>query len=163
MLDAAKIDYMLSGSGAGQFYGLTRNPNDLDIYFRKKDLAKVERVFKPYVKRKLRWYKDKFFNEYIMFCVMDGIEMDICMADEGFYNSYITAKKESTVKYYYKPVPIKLRDIEVRVQSLEALIRYKDSNRVEFAVHQGADVQELRRAAAKKILKEIDKLFKTLF
>ena len=142
-LDENDIEYMLSGSMAGKFYGLKREPHDLDIYIFEKSLPKINHLFSQYITKPLYHCLDDFYDEYILELEYMGVKVELCIVDKGAIHSLLTDETISTMKFY-KTQDRKLRDATIKVQALAALIDYKHHNtNQEFAKNQIEDVEEL--------------------
>ena len=145
ILDQNQIEYLLSGSLAGKFYGLKREPHDIDIYVFSRDVEHLEKIFADKITKALYRCKDDFYGEDILEILFDGVVVEFCVVDTGFMHSLVTGETMPTLRFY-KPVDVPLNDIFVKIQSLDALIGYKSHNtNTEFAGNQIEDVLELRK------------------
>lgn len=143
ILNNNKIEYMVTGSMAGKFYGLKRNPNDIDIDVFDKSIPLIENLFKDNITERLYHCKDDFGDEYILEVTINDIVIEFCVVDRGYIHSNVTGEKISTLNFYI-PIVHKFKDIDVMIQSLDALIGYKQHNtNKEFAQNQIDDVKEL--------------------
>lgn len=146
--DQNNIEYMVSGSMAGKFYGLTRMPNDIDIYIRKESMPKVSELFRQFVTKPLYHCIDDFFDEYILELMYMGVTVEISIVDNAAINSLVTGERIPLFKFYV----IEDRDISgsiIKVQALSALIGYKSHNtNQKYAKNQINDVKELSKYLA---------------
>jgi len=149
ILNDNKIDYQISSSGAGKFYGLSRKPGDIDIDIFAKDVEAVLSLFGTFVTVPLSRCTDDFYDIDVIECLIDGEMVEFIIMDNGFYISHLTGERMECARFF-TPVKKKLKDIEVKVQSIESIIGYKQHNlNKEKAANQAEDVRELKEILEK--------------
>lgn len=143
ILNSNEIEYQLSGSLAGKFYGLTRTASDIDFALPIKYRNDIENLFGEYITKAFYRCKDDFFDLDQIKCNIDGIQVEFGFNEDGFYHSHTTYTK-IPLSHFWAPIAVPFRGIEIAVQSIEKLIEYKSQNRnPEFARNQIADAKEL--------------------
>ena len=147
-LNENKIEYQLSGSLAGKFYGLTRESSDIDFALPIKYRPDIERLFGDSIVKAFYRCKDDFFDLDQIKCVIDDIQVEFGFNENGFYHSHITGKAIA-LGDFWRPFSIKFRNTTVQIQSIEKLTEYKSHNRnPEFASNQIEDSLELEKIMA---------------
>jgi len=145
IMNSNKIEYQLSGSLAGKFYGLIRTSNDIDFALPIKHCNDIKNLFAKYVIKEFYRCKDDFFDLDQIKCNIDGVQVEFGFNEDGFYHSHTTCKK-IPLAYFWDPTIMSFRDIEIAVQSIDKLLEYKSQNRHPFkAINQMEDAQELSK------------------
>ena len=144
LLDENGVEYQLSGSLAGKFYGLAREPGDIDIDMPLKYRPVIERLFCENIKRPFYRNECDFYDSEQIVCDIGGEKVEFVFMDNSFLLSHLTGLA-MPAKQFWKPILIPFRDIKVSIQDITQLFGYKFHNlNQEFAKNQVADACELK-------------------
>lgn len=123
-LKGNEVSFQVSGGLAAIVYGSNRPLNDIDIDVSRKDIKKVENLFKRYLIEPFFHLQNENFDIWIMTFEINGVRVDVTQAEE----SYFINKKGQKIRMDAHPKNAKIiyiKGIEIPVEDKKDLIAYK--------------------------------------
>lgn len=124
-LDENGIWYQITGGLAAYFYGAKRKVADIDVDVLKKDIPKIQKIFKTNIKQDYFRYVDKSFDFYLIQLEINGIEIDISQYEDAYFKD-VNGKAYGSDPENPMPKIFKLDDLKISVQDINQLMNYKN-------------------------------------
>lgn len=118
------IKFQISGGLAAIVYGAKRPLYDIDIDVYKKDVFKIQELFKEYISEDFYHLQDENFDIWLLTLKIDGVSVDISQA-EDFYFGSANSKKVLMSPDVSKSVFTDFDGIKIPVENKDELIKYK--------------------------------------
>ena len=118
------IPFQITGGLAAKAYGVKRPLYDIDIDIYKRDIPRVRKLFKHFIKKDFYHLQVENFDIYLMTLKINGVNVDISQAEESYVigKSGIKTKIETDLS---KVELIEIDDLELPIQNKKVLIKYK--------------------------------------
>ena len=122
-LEDAAICYQFTGGFAANLHGSRWPLHDIDLEVAERDLPRLAEILAPCITRPLGLYEDEEFRLYLFCATLDGMEIEVNQAECAYVRcggQWVPLQTDLAHRQ-----KVKLFDLHVWVQPLQALIEYK--------------------------------------
>ena len=133
-LRGSGVRWVLAGSVSLALQGVNVSPNDIDILTDKEGAFEINRIFKDYEVKPVRFRRSRFFQSYFGEFKIEGVKVEI-MGDlkelvEGEWRSLSQRLSTSRI-IEVEGIKLPVSPLEDQLKSYQALRRKKNSSKIQ--------------------------------